>query len=192
MIDSNGNLEKGKIKMGALVFCVALFVLFMLVAFISWPKEKDINIISKGIENIAQDSNSWCILEEGSYKILDKFGEYVTRDSTFYYVKRYYYFNVLVTDSNGKTAVMAVRTGKKTKSLEKGKAVRLYGIVSALEAEEASLQVQSLNKTGVDEKLVNGCLYDNDDSLIGRYAQSILGLFLGILDLLLMIFLSKR
>ena len=189
MNNSNENLSKGKTKMAAVVLCAFLFAVLMLVAFIHWPRGRGINIGEEGIEHILQGTNDWYFLEKDSYKILNEFGEHVTRHSTFYYPIRYYYFNVEVTDSKETTFVMAVRTHKKTEELRSEKAVSLYGRVASLDQEQTNLQSRSLDSS---QKIYSICLNDNDETISGRYIQSVLAIILGLLDLILILFILKR
>lgn len=180
-------------KVFAIVFLALLLLLFSFVAFTSIPRDNAVKIQEEGTNSFLENKGEWYLLEEGEYEVLGEFDEYVTRHSTFFYTIRYHYFNVKVTDSQGKPFIMAVRTGKKTEELRKGNAVKLFGMVSSLDEERMMSQSQSLNNSGHDAEAYSVCLNDNDDSVVGLYIQAIVfGLF-AIVDLgFIILIISKK
>ena len=193
MTSNNISGKKRGEKVFAIVFLVLLLLLFSFVAFTSIPRDNAVNIQEEGINSFLEKQGEWYLLEEGDYEVLGEFDEYITRHSTFFYPIKYHYFNVKVTDSQGTSFIMAVRSGKKTEELRKGNAVKLFGMVSPLDEERMISQSQNLNNSGYDAGTYSVCLNDNDDSVLGLYVQTIVfGLF-AILDLgLILLIIAKR
>lgn len=192
MTSSNIESKRG-VKVFVIVFCVVFLVLLIIVAFISWPKEDAVNIYQKGQNSLTETSKKWFLLEKNSYEIINEYDEYVTTDSNFLTPVRYYYFNVLVTDSKGESFIMAVRTDKKTKELRSGNAVSLYGMAKPLNEERKEKQIQSLKNYENNVEICSVSLFDNNDTVQKRKVEAVLAAFATILDLILiMFFIYKR
>ena len=177
-------------KLIALVFCFLIFVLFLFASYINLPRNKAINIYKNGISSFYELNDKWYCLEAEHYKVLDEFGDFVTVDSTFLSSVKYYYFNVLVTDSGGEQFIMGVRTDKKTEQLRNGNSVDLYGMISPLNEEIATVQLEKLNDNHIPTFSLS--LNDNDTSVLSRCVQSIFFLGMALLDLLLMVFILRK
>lgn len=177
-------------KLIAIVFCFLIFVLFLFVSYINLPRNKAINIYKNGISSFSELNDKWYCLEAENYEVLDEFGEFVTVDSTFLYSVKYYYFNVLVTDSKGEQFIMGVRTDKKTEQLRKGNSVDLYGMVSPLDEEIGREQLEKLEDDHMPTLSLS--LNDNDTSVLSRCVHSMVFLGMALLDLLLILFILRK
>lgn len=176
---------------GTLIFCVITLIIFVLGAIINIPTNSPTDIAKLGVNSFNNHKlGKYYYLYPNDYTVLGKFSEFTTIDSTYMLAETYYYFNVLVTDNNGKQFIMAVCTDNKTKYLEGGVGVTLYGMVSDLEDDTKAEQLKYVN-TRIIEVLPK-CLNDTDTTPSINITALVVCTIISVLDIILIVFLYKK
>lgn len=160
----------------ALIYLIAMLVVFFAITVIKFPKEPAIDIYTNDMSGI-EPSSHWYVIEKDGYEVIDEFGE----DG------KYHYFNVKVEQIHGDGFIMPVRTNKKTKSLQNGEQPKLEGRVAKLD----NAQIKYLtDNSKTSSKYVNDIyLQDNDKK---AHSTAFLFGFLTMADALLIALVASK
>ena len=170
----------------AILFLVVLLVIFAVAAVVSFPKDKSIDLNQAGPDSSLGTTRNWYKINEGSYQVLNEFGETTVTDSTLLIPRTFYYFNVLVEQSNGENFIIAVRTYDKTELLREGFTPELNGMISELDNSGVSFHLDDDPGVPADH-IYQVCLNDNDSTPSTSFRNAIIFGVLALADLLLII-----
>lgn len=163
---------KGKNMAGVYVFLGLLTLLFAANVVIRLPLDKPIDLAREGANGLQVQRGRWYVLQEGSYTIGPNIGS-ISLSSSFipFYTSECTYYCVTVALENGDAFSMPVRVkGDKSKKLENGVAVKLYGMASELTGDLRS-QMESI-ALGQSPQASYMCLNDNGDTPAKRCVAS--------------------
>lgn len=144
--------------MAGSIFLGILALVFAANVLIRFPFQKAVNITAQGAACLTSPGKQWFVVEAGSYVVEDEFDTIAIRSSFLpLFSKHYTYFNVTVTSGADRFTLPVRVTAKKAEALRQGDAVKLYGMVSQL---DAAHEYQAAG--------VNVCLNDNGSTVMTR------------------------
>lgn len=169
--------------MAGSVFLGILALIFAANVLIRFPFQKAADITAQGAACLTSPGRQWFVVEAGSYVVEDEFDTVAIRSSFLPLVSRHYtYFNITVTSGTDRFTLPVRVTAKKTETLRQGNAVKLYGMVSQLDAAHSGQAAD-----------VNVCLNDNGSTVMTRLLSA--GVFavltIGCIWLAIRIFAAK-
>lgn len=172
MTPKNEAAEGKNPYMAGCVFLGILAIIFALNVFIRFPFQSPVSIGKNGASCLESPGKHWFVLEEGSYIVSGQFETISVRSSGIPFLSKRYTYYIIEVTSDEETFIMPVRVNaKKSDSLERGKAVALYGMVSELDADLFEKQYQALN--GRDADATPMCLNDNGDTVVTRIFSAV-------------------
>lgn len=144
--------------MAGSIFLGILALIFAANVLIRFPFQKATDITVQGAACLTHPGRQWFVVETGSYVVEDELDTVAIRSSFLpLFSKHYTYFNIAVTSGADRFTLPVRVTEKKAEALRTGNAVKLYGMVSQLDAAHSGQAAD-----------VNVCLNDNGSTVMTR------------------------